>query len=104
MATQLPYRKDLQPLCPADLQPMVSDNNVSPTFKCIEKDCQLHWKRHEGYFHPNPEDITKNEAALKFLKTAYVAEHGYFYLGSADSTRRTWLCSVEGCENTTIES
>jgi hypothetical protein len=100
MKNELPYRQDLQPLCPFHFAPMTSDRAESPTFACSNGGCEICWRRHDGYFHPDPQNLTYRRSLVDFLKTAFVVEHGYFYLASVDSARKKlWRCSVEGCHN-----
>jgi hypothetical protein len=104
MASESLYREDLEPLCPVDFLKMHSINEEPPTFKCPEDGCNVHWNRLSGYFYPDSEDITKRTSLVGFLKMGFVVEHGYFYLASIDSRRKTWRCSVKDCQDATIEN
>lgn len=105
MTNELPYRADLQPLCPVHSCPMTSDHREYPTFTCSAPNCDVKWQRHEGYYSPDPANPGTRKVLIPFLKTAYIVEHGYFYLASVDSSKKkTWRCSVKDCQNTTVEN
>ena len=104
MSTELPYREDIEPLCPVDFLKMHSINEEPPTFKCPETGCNIHWDRLNGYFYPETEDIAKRASMVGFLKMSFVVEHGYFYLASVDPLRKTWRCSVKDCHNVAIDN
>ncbi len=104
MSSEMLYRDDLEPLCPVDFRKMRSINGELHTFKCPETDCNVHWNRRNGYFYPDAEDVNKHASLVGFLRMGFVVEHGYFYLASVDPLRRTWRCSVKGCQNLTIDN
>jgi hypothetical protein len=103
--TELPYREDLAPLCPLHFSPMNSDKNHSPTFSCAQPHCGIHWNRLDGYYNVLGKTANHDDPTLlQFLKSAYIVEHGYFYLASVDSSnKKTWRCSVKDCQSFEID-
>jgi hypothetical protein len=97
----LPYRNDLEPLCPVDLCKMIQIPAESHTYACNLDDCHLHWSRHNGYFYP--ESHERRPSVISFLKMGMKIEHGYFYLASVNANGKTWRCSVKDCPNLIIE-
>lgn len=104
MTSEMLYREDLEPLCPVDFRKMHSITEEPLTFKCPEASCNVHWNRPSGYFYPASEDRNQRASLVGFLKMGFVLEHGYFYLATVDPLRRTWRCSVKGCQNMTIDN
>lgn len=105
MKNELPYRSDFKPLCPVHLQPMASEPAETRSFKCSNGDCHIRWQRHDGYFDSNPHNANERRVLTEHIRTAYVIEHGYFYLASVDAqNRKTWLCSVRDCTNQSIDN
>jgi hypothetical protein len=104
MPRELPYQENLEPLCPVHLNTMSAVKMEPLTFKCSTDACELHWARHDGYFYSESENVAKRSMAAQYLKLAIALEHGYYYLASVDSGRKTWACSVKDCENKTIEN
>ena len=101
MKDELPYREDISPLCPIHICRMASIQDDRPVFACGMKGCHVVWTRWDGYFSA---DGQQREALALFLKCAYIAEHGYFYLGSVDAAKQqTWRCSVKDCENIAVD-
>jgi hypothetical protein len=102
MLDTLPYRNDLEPLCPVDFRKMIQIAAESRTSACSKDNCDLRWTRRSGYFYPEPHS-GERASVINFLKIGMVIEHGYFYLASIDTNGRTWRCSVKDCSNSIIE-
>jgi hypothetical protein len=83
---------------------MSSDKQQIPTFTCTQTTCGIQWRRNDGYFNALLKGEDPDNSLAQFLKTAFIVEHGYFYLASVDSTnKRTWQCSVKNCATTEVE-
>lgn len=98
----LPFRPDLQPLCPEDSSEMLRNPEMdNHSHFCGVKYCGLLWKREDGY---SVLDLDRYAANLvKWLSVGVNPEHGYLYIGAAEGLQKTWMCSVKDCGQTLTE-
>jgi hypothetical protein len=103
-------RPGLKPYCLYHAVPMTADSNEQTehsqpaihSYICHFAGCDLNWERRLGYFK-----TATTQSTFQFgigAKRCPVPDHAFLVVSGFSMGDRLWMCSVDGCNHTEVES